>query len=189
LWTQRGLIAGFSQVDPDPETIQAVLAYQPNSLSATPPEPSDPRAEPQITFPPFYAPDYWIGWYFLGEVYAQQGRVGDAIAAQQKAAEIEKNTSVTLTELARDCALQGKVPEARQALRDLLARSQHFHVPPYAIATIYAALGDKDQALAQLEQAYNQHSFLLDFLKVDPELDPLRSDPRFQDLLRRMKLQ
>jgi hypothetical protein len=62
-------------------------------------------------------------------------------------------------------------------------------VPPYRIATVYAALGDKDLAFAQLERAYAQRSFFLDFLKVDPELDSLRSDPRFQDLLRRMNLQ
>jgi hypothetical protein len=53
---------------------------------------------------------------------------------------------------------------------------------------VYAALGDKDQAFAQLQQAYSQRTFFLDFLKVDPELDSLRSDPRFQDLLGRMNL-
>jgi len=84
--------------------------------------------------------------------------------------------------------LAGKLPEARQALRDLLARSQHFRVSPYGIAMIYAALGDKDQAFSQLEQAYAQRSEFMGFLKVDPELDSLRSDPRFEDLLRRMNL-
>ena len=59
---------------------------------------------------------------------------------------------------------------------------------PYGIATVYAALGDKGQALAQLEQAYAQPSQFMDLLQVDPELDSLRSDPRFHDLLRRMKL-
>jgi len=134
-------------------------------------------------------PDYFFGYYMLGQVYAQQGKIDDAIAAQRKAEEISPGAAWPLAEIARDFALQGKLLEARQALRDLLARSQHFHVPPYGIATVYAALGDKDQAFAQLEKAYAQRSFFMGFLKVDPELDSLRSDPRFQDLLRRMNLQ
>jgi eukaryotic-like serine/threonine-protein kinase len=133
-------------------------------------------------------PNYWIGYYFLGQVYAQQGRFDDAIAAQRKSAEILKIASWPLAEIAYDYALAGKSAEARQALRDLLDSSQRIHVAPYRIATVYAALGDKDQAFAQLEQAYAQRSFFMDFLKVDPELDGLRSDPRFQDLLGRMKL-
>ena len=51
-------------------------------------------------------------------------------------------------------------------------------------ATVYAALGDKVEALSRLEQAYVEHSFFLDNVKVDPELDNLRSEPRFQDLVR-----
>jgi TolB-like protein len=134
-------------------------------------------------------PNYWISYYDMGEVYAQQGRLDDAIAAQRKAAEIFGTTSWPQAEMARDYALEGKLPEAHQALRDLLARAQHFRVSPYGVATVYAALGDKDQAFSQLEQAYAQRTQYMDFLKVDPELDSLRSDPRFQDLLRRMKLQ
>ena len=102
--------------------------------------------------------------------------------------QILKSASWPLAEIARDYALEGKSAEARQALKDLLARSQRIHVAPYGIATVYAALGDKDQAFAQLEEAYAQRTFFLDFLKVDPELDSLRSDPRFQNLLGRMNL-
>jgi serine/threonine protein kinase/tetratricopeptide (TPR) repeat protein len=134
-------------------------------------------------------PNYWIGYYYLGQVYEQQGRLDDAIAAQRKAAEIFGNASWPLEEIARDYALAGKLPEARQALLDLLARSQHTHVSPFGIAKVYAALGDKDQAFAQLEQAYTQRSVFMVSLKVDPELDSLHSDPRFTDLLRRMNLQ
>jgi serine/threonine protein kinase/tetratricopeptide (TPR) repeat protein len=134
-------------------------------------------------------PNYWIGYYYLGQVYEQQGRLDDAIAAQRKAAEIFGNASWPLDEIARDYALAGKLPAARQALRDLLARSQHTYVSAFGIAKVYAALGDKDQAFAQLEQAYTQRSVFMVGLKVDPELDSLHSDPRFADLLRRMNLQ
>jgi eukaryotic-like serine/threonine-protein kinase len=132
-------------------------------------------------------PNYWIGYFMLGEVYAQQGRLDDALAAQRKAAEILPSASWPVTEIARDYALAGKSEDARKTLRDLLAR-QHIDIPAYRIATIYAALGDKEQAFAQLEQAYRQREFFLDFVKGDPELDSLHSDPRFQDLLGRMKL-
>lgn len=134
-------------------------------------------------------PGYWFGYYVLGQVLAQRGRIDDAMAAQRKAAEILNSAAWPLAELARDNALAGKSEEARRAVRDLLAPSQRLIVPPYRIATVYAALGDKDLAFAQLERAYAQRSFFLDFLKVDPELDSLRSDPRFQDLLRCMNLQ
>jgi serine/threonine protein kinase/tetratricopeptide (TPR) repeat protein len=135
------------------------------------------------------APNYPLGYYYLGQVYAQQGRFDDAIAAQRKAAELfGGGVSWPLTEIARDYVLAGKSAEAHQALEDLLKRARTSHVIPYGIATVYAALGDKDRAFAQLEQAYSQRSFFLDFLKVDPELDSLHSDPRFQSLLGRMKL-
>jgi len=133
-------------------------------------------------------PDYPLGYCFLGQVYAQQGRFDDAIAAQRKAAELFGGASWPLAEIAHDYALAGKLSEARQAVRDLLTRAQRFHVSLYGIATAYAALGDKDQAFVQLEQAYAQRSWFLDNLKVDPELDSLRSDPRFQGLLGRMNL-
>ena len=81
-----------------------------------------------------------------------------------------------LAEIARDYALEGKLPEARLALQDLLKRSRTSYSSAYGIATVYAALGDKDRAFAQLEQAWSQRTQFMDFLKVDPELDSLRSD-------------
>ena len=78
------------------------------------------------------------------------------------------------------------VVEARQSLEELLDRSRTGHVSKYLIATVYAALGDKNEALTRLEQAYSERSWYLGFLKSDPELDTLRSEPRFKDLVRRM---
>jgi Tfp pilus assembly protein PilF len=122
-------------------------------------------------------------------VDVQQGRFDDAISAQRKASEsFGSAVSWSLAEIARDYALEGKSAEARQALQDLLKGSRTSYVSAYGIATIYAALGDKDQAFAQLEQALAHRSQNMDFLKVDRELDSLRSDPRFQSLLSRMKL-
>lgn len=62
------------------------------------------------------------------------------------------------------------------------------YVPAYGLAEVYAALGDKEQAFAWLERAYEERSSELVYLKVEPRLDGLRSDLRFQHLLRRMRL-
>lgn len=66
--------------------------------------------------------------------------------------------------------------------------SKKEYVSSYDIALIYLGSGDKDLAFARLERAYEERCPTLEFLKVEPSLDPLRSDPRFTDLLRRMNL-
>jgi hypothetical protein len=62
------------------------------------------------------------------------------------------------------------------------------YVSPVGLARLYVAFGELEQALASLERAYAMHDDQLEFLHVDPNLDPLRSDPRFQDLVRRVGL-
>jgi hypothetical protein len=84
--------------------------------------------------------------------------------------------------------LSGKKAEAQKIIDELKNLSKRSYVPPYNIAVIYAGLGDKNQAFAWLERAYNERSFYLTWIKVDPHLDSLRSDPRFADLMRRVGL-
>ncbi len=132
-------------------------------------------------------PGVWITEVLLGEAYEQRGRFPEAFVELKKAREIENHIQWPLAELARAYALSGQTAEARKALDELLAQSKSGQVvSQYLIAVIYAALGDKDQAIARLDQAYAEGSFFMYMLKVDPELDSLRSEPRFQDLLRRM---
>jgi serine/threonine-protein kinase len=131
-------------------------------------------------------PNFWPAYYYLAQVYQQQGKFPEAIAALQKARGIEDRIAAPLAELAHAYAASGRTAEARHALEELLARSRTGHVSKYLIATVYAALGDKNEALTRLEQAYSERSWYLGFLKSDPELDSLRSEPRFQDLVRRM---
>jgi tetratricopeptide (TPR) repeat protein len=125
-----------------------------------------------------------VGPYFiLGQVYAQQGRFAEAIAAEQKSRE---KGGGPYQLLASYYVHAGRPAEARQALADLLASAKRQYVSKYPIAAVYAAMGDKDQALAQLEQAYQDRTGWIAWLKVAPEMDSLRSDPRFQDLMRRL---
>ena len=85
-------------------------------------------------------------------------------------------------------ALAGKRAEAQRVLDDLLALSKQRFVSPYDISLVHLGLGEKDKAFEWLQKAVAERVGLLVYLKVDPLFDPLRSDPRFQDLLRRMGL-
>jgi TolB-like protein/Flp pilus assembly protein TadD len=123
---------------------------------------------------------------FLGETYIQQGRFSDAIAAEANALKIDSGWSWAAAETARAYALSGRRAEAQRGLDELLALSKRSHISKYSLATVYAALGDKSRALDELEQAYAERSFFFDFLKSDPEMDSLRSEPRFQQLFRQM---
>lgn len=78
--------------------------------------------------------------------------------------------------------------EAQVILQQLSALSKQKYVPAYPVAAIYAALGQKDEAFARLERAYDERDSWMDYLGLDPRLDGLRPDPRFADLLRRMNL-
>ena len=69
-----------------------------------------------------------------------------------------------------------------------MKKSEQTYVSAYDIAVIHAGLGDRDQAFGWLDKAVEQHSFWLSWLKLDPRLDPLRSDPRFSHLLLRVRM-
>jgi hypothetical protein len=85
-------------------------------------------------------------------------------------------------------AVWGKRSEALKNLRELKELSKHKYVRPYAIATIYVGLGEKDLALAWLQKAVADRSIPLPFLKTDEEFASLRSDPRYRELLNRIGL-
>ncbi|MDA2914336.1 hypothetical protein MYX77_10350, partial [Acidobacteriia bacterium AH_259_A11_L15] len=84
-------------------------------------------------------------------------------------------------------ARSGRKAEAQRLLRRLRELSSQQYIDPGAIAVIYIGLGQNEQALTGLERGYEDRgSEQILFLKVDPVFDPLRDDPRFQDLLRRL---
>jgi len=133
-------------------------------------------------------PDYWPGHSLRGHAYAQKGLWREAIASFQRAISIEHVIAEPLIGLGRVYAVSGKEEEARKVLAELNDKSKHPYVSSYLLATLYAGLANKDQAFASLERAYLDRSWYLTQLKFDPELDPLRSDPRFADLVRRVGL-
>src|SRR5580658_2541836 len=106
----------------------------------------------------------------------------------QQAAKAEPNSAWVGAELAHAHAVSGRRNEASQALKDLQERSRRSYVANYNFVLIYTGLGDHQQALTFLEKAYEDRSVFMTFLPADPELDPLRSEPRFKELLRKLGL-
>src|ERR1700680_1606857 len=134
------------------------------------------------------APDFWFAHAYLGRAYGKLGRLPEAIAELQKAKQLSGGLADTWSGLGVAYATQGEKTKAREILEKLKAQTDPY-VPPYSIAALYANLGENDHAFEYLQKAYEQGSIYMSFLKVDPELDPLRSDPRFTELLRKMGLQ
>jgi serine/threonine protein kinase/Tfp pilus assembly protein PilF len=122
--------------------------------------------------------------------YDLKGMYDQAIAGFQKLATQRGDTrwSNALAGLGHAYAMSGKKAEARAVLAELKQRSQQEYVPADSIALVYTGLGEKDEAFTWLEKAYEDHAFKMAWLKVEPQWDSLRSDPRFADLLRRMRL-
>ena len=134
-------------------------------------------------------PNEWMEHLNLGIGYEGTGNLPEAIAEYQKAVELSSGDQGARGSLAHAFAAAGNRAGAEGILHDLERRSKDRYVSPYVLATIYAGLGEKDTAFQFLEKAYDEKS--LDFawnLKVDLRIDNLRSDPRFQDLARRVRL-
>jgi tetratricopeptide (TPR) repeat protein len=124
--------------------------------------------------------------FWVGMAQEQLGRPDEAI--RELKATIAKGgpTSIYVAALGHVYATQGRRGEARQILDDLQSRAKSQYVSPLDIATVHLGLGDKDAALALLERAVDTHDGGLVFLAVDPRYDPVRQDPRFLRVLRRI---
>jgi tetratricopeptide (TPR) repeat protein len=119
----------------------------------------------------------------MGVCYAQKKMYPEAIASLEKG---YGGTTADHGRLALVYGLAGRKSETKKIIGELKERSRHHYVFPSVFAYAYLGLGDKDQALTYLEQAYEEQDPALFFLKVDPFLDSLRSEPRFQALMRRV---
>ena len=124
----------------------------------------------------------------LGRAYEGKGSYPEAIAELQKALDLSGGDTNEVAALGRAYALSGRTADAMKTLTELTMRSQQTYVQPYWVAVIHVALGDTDQAFDWLEKAFVDQSASLALLKVDPAFDPVRKDPRFTDMVRRLGL-
>ncbi|HSQ24862.1 MAG TPA: protein kinase [Pyrinomonadaceae bacterium] len=149
------------------------------------------RLQATIPSDPSYADTYWS----LGLAYEQKRMHAEAISAFQRAIELSKSSEFAegkpemLAVLAYAYGRAGKQSEARSVLDQLkkTSTSQHY-VSPYAVSLIYIALNEKDSAFQSLGQAFQERDENFVHLRVDPRLDPIRSDARFQQLLKQVNL-
>jgi serine/threonine-protein kinase len=133
---------------------------------------------------PAYAPIH----FNLGQVYDAMNRHGEAVVEFRRAISLS-DTPFPRALLSASLARAGERREARALLAELEHGEGEEHLSSVAFAMVYAALGDRDAAFRRLEMAYADRDEDLPYLKTEPNLSGLRSDPRFHDLLRRMRLE
>jgi TolB-like protein len=131
-------------------------------------------------------PDFYWAHRQLGLALELKGAPGDAIGEYQKAAELNDDPRV-LAFIGHAKAIMGRESDARAILAQLTEASKTRYVSGYSFAVIHLGLGEKDQALEWLEKdARERTGFEINFIKVDPYLDPLRGDPRFEALVQKV---
>jgi TolB-like protein len=118
----------------------------------------------------------------LGRAYEQKKSYEMAIAELQQAVSLSEGDTCYKGSLGHVYAVSGNMNQARNVLQDLEGRGGQQYVPAYAIALVYAGLGDNDHAFTWLQKAYEDRSTSMIFLRLDPELSSLHSDPRFEKL-------
>ncbi len=124
---------------------------------------------------------------YMGRAYLQNSRFADAIREFSRALELSGRSPRYLEELAYGYAAAGRREEARQLLQEMMTLSATRYVSPYYISLVYVGLGDLEQAFRWLDRAIEERSAELIWLKVDPRLDTLRSDPRYDALLEQVR--
>jgi TolB-like protein/DNA-binding winged helix-turn-helix (wHTH) protein/Flp pilus assembly protein TadD len=134
-------------------------------------------------------PNYARTHFWLGRVYSQKGMHREAILASEKVLAAMPDSTLGLTEMAYSLAVAGRRREALQILHRLEERSARTFVPAYNLAVINIALDEKETAIRYMQQAYENRDWAMLVLAEEPRLDPLRKDPRFQEMLVKLNLQ
>jgi Flp pilus assembly protein TadD len=139
-------------------------------------EPEVEQHRRALELDPDYGPAHWA----LGLAYAQQGRHDEAIAEHRRAVELWEGSPLFRVTLGRTYALAGRRAEAEAVVAEMEAAGGEPLVSPYHLAILYTLLGDHETALQRLEDAARRHDHWLVWMTVDPILEPLRADARFQ---------
>jgi TolB-like protein/Tfp pilus assembly protein PilF len=132
-------------------------------------------------------PSYELPHLVAGQAYEQKGNYALAIPELRKAVELSRGTPLMVSALAHAYARSGNRPEAEKLLAQLQAKSMNHYVSPYYFAIVCVGLGRTEEALDWLEKAFGDRSNGLVFLKVEPELDDLRSNTRFIALQQKLE--
>jgi TolB-like protein/DNA-binding winged helix-turn-helix (wHTH) protein/Flp pilus assembly protein TadD len=140
------------------------------------------QTQKTINMDRFFAPAHYV----LGATFVQKHKYDEAIAELQKATQLSEGSTAFNANLAYAYAVSGRRSEAVKILADLKNQSQHGFSNAPEIALVYVGMNDKDQAMTWLNKAFDER--FSPWVLMRPAFDPLRSDPRFQDLMRRIGL-
>jgi serine/threonine-protein kinase len=133
-------------------------------------------------------PKFPLGYFWLGRIYTSQGRFADADQAFHNIGPLRTWTPA-MAALGYMHGKAGRVQDAKAILAEFDALARHGrHASAYAIAAIYAGLGDRERMFQYLDAAYREHSHWLFWLIRDPRWDEFRADPRFENLVRKVGL-
>ena len=128
---------------------------------------------------------YWLH-NLIGFAYQCQGKYEEALAEYQKARDLSGDELEYRKSILGLYLMSGRRSDALKILNEFKKENWKFH-DPRQVAEIYSLLGEKDKAMEWLEKGYAEHDSSMLYIRCNPELDSLSSDPRFQDLLRRME--
>jgi serine/threonine protein kinase/Tfp pilus assembly protein PilF len=134
-------------------------------------------------------PHYMMAHILTGKLYREMGKHEEAIRAVNEAVQLTGRSNQNLGYLGLACAAAGRIEEARKLLEELKARNQKTSVQPCCFAWIYLGLGEFETVIDWLEKMVDVRDANFFHIGVDPTWDSVRSHPRFQALLRKMKLQ
>jgi TolB-like protein/Flp pilus assembly protein TadD len=133
-------------------------------------------------------PNFSRGHSVLGLLYFLKGEGDAAIREHKKAVELSGGSPEHTAYLGWTYGLLGQKEEAGKILREFLSMSKLRYVPSYLIGALYLSIGEEDQAFAWFNEAIENHEQAMLYLKFDPTLNPIRKDPRFSELLKKMGL-
>ena len=130
-----------------------------------------------------------LAQWCVGRTYLEKGMFDESIAAFKRSIPLSGESPDETVDLARAYARSGNKTEANKILAALLLTSKERYLSPTTIGSIYAALGEDDKAFESFERSLIERDYLLVIIKIDPMFDPVRSDPRFAELIRRVGFQ
>jgi tetratricopeptide (TPR) repeat protein len=133
-------------------------------------------------------PDFPLARHWLGMAYVGTQQYDKAISLSQEVSADSPSRWLSIVVLGHAYAKMGRRAEAEQQITELRDLAKTRYIRPYYIASIDAALGEKDAAFAELERSFQERDVYLNRINGDPFMDPLRNDPRFADLLKRLGL-